>query len=248
MFARRAHCLAAALGLYMIGILLASAAFAQQMGLPGARLYSVHPAGGKAGTTVEVLIDGADLDGAAKLHFSAPQITAVQKMGEPELGQTGPQPQDGKFTVTIPADVAPGIYEVRAIGKYGISNPRAFVVGADQEILETESNNNIKTATEIAQGAIINGGPTPTPISIISNSPLRPGSGSSSTAGRTVSTRGWTPRWFCTTPRDENWHETATPTAGIRCSTIRSPPMATTMCRSTIFCTAAAPITPTGYV
>ncbi|HEY2893283.1 MAG TPA: hypothetical protein VGJ16_03695, partial [Pirellulales bacterium] len=120
-------------------LLLAAPCLAQS--LPAARLFSVFPPGGKQGTTVAVTIAGVDLEGATKLHFSTPGITATPKMAPPALGETGEQPVAGQFTVTIAADAKPGLCELRAIGKYGVSNPRSFAIGTRPEIVETEPNN-----------------------------------------------------------------------------------------------------------
>ncbi|MGE0607531.1 MAG: PPC domain-containing protein [Pirellulales bacterium] len=125
--------------------------------LPAARLYSVFPPGGQAGQSVDVAITGVDLELANKLIFSQPGIAAVQKTVDPNAYQQGPQPVPNQFTITIPADCPPGRYEVRAIGKFGVSNSRMFVVGTQPEILEKEPNNDLKTATETTLGTVING-------------------------------------------------------------------------------------------
>ena len=41
------------------------------------------------------------LEGVSKLYCSIPGVTAAQKTRPPELGETGPQPLAGKFTLTI---------------------------------------------------------------------------------------------------------------------------------------------------
>lgn len=125
--------------------------------LPNPRLNWLFPAGGQVGTTFLVTVTGDDLDDAKKLFFSHPGITATLKMADPGLGQTGPQPVYGTFQVKIAADVPPGIYELRVLGKFGLSNPRAFVVGTQPEILETEPNNVPKQANPVALGTTING-------------------------------------------------------------------------------------------
>lgn len=125
--------------------------------LPVARLYSVFPPGAKQGTTVDVTITGDDLEKAAQLQFSIPGITAVQKTQPPALGQEGPQPVANQFTLTIPADAPLGICEVRAIGKYGISNPRSFVISSQEELVETEPNDTLQQATAVPLGAMVNG-------------------------------------------------------------------------------------------
>lgn len=136
--------------------LLAFALPALAQSLPVARLLSVFPPGGKQGTAVEVTIAGIDLEKVSQLHFSTPGITAVQKTVPPALGESGPQGVPGQFTVTIPADAKPGLCEVRAIGKYGVSNPRTFVVGTQNEISEAEPNNTPDKATEVALGSTVN--------------------------------------------------------------------------------------------
>ena len=134
---------------------LSGAAVAQS--LPVARLFSIFPAGGKLQTSFDLTIGGADLEGVSKLHFSNPGVTAVQKTTPPGLGQTGPQGVPNQFTVTIGPDAPLGLCEVRAIGKYGVSNPRAFVVGKQNEIIEKEPNNLLEQATEVPVGSLVNG-------------------------------------------------------------------------------------------
>ncbi|MBV8881052.1 MAG: hypothetical protein JO332_13875, partial [Planctomycetaceae bacterium] len=140
--------------------LLAGAAAAQQAAqqIPQPKIYALQPAGGKAGTTVDVRISsGSDLDGADRLLFSHPGIRA-QAVKE-DASRIYPQGRtiDGKFKVTIAADVPPGIYEVRAAGYFGVSNARRFAVGDRDEVLEKEPNNDAATAQEAAAGTVING-------------------------------------------------------------------------------------------
>jgi hypothetical protein len=146
-----------------VAAMLACGAFAMTLPaavlaqLPVARLYSVFPPGAKVATTVDVTISGDDLEKASALHLSHPGITAVQKTQAPALGETGPQPTPNQFTVTVAPEVQPGLYEVRASGKYGVSNPRAFVVGARNELIEKEPNNASGQATEVPLGSLMNG-------------------------------------------------------------------------------------------
>lgn len=88
-------------------------AFAQ---LPVARLTTIFPPGAQIGGSIEVRIDGSDLDDAKELRFSHPGITSALK-------------PDGRFVVTVASIVPASIYDVRAIGRFGASNPRGFVVG-----------------------------------------------------------------------------------------------------------------------
>ena len=124
--------------------------------LPEIQLQAVFPPGGKAGTTVEVNVNGNDLDDATKLLFTHPGISAEAKMSAASEFQPA-KPMAGQFTVKIAADVPPGVYEARVAGKYGVSNPRCFVVGSQNEIVEKEPNNDQKTATELAIDTVANG-------------------------------------------------------------------------------------------
>ncbi len=108
--------------------------------LPATRLEGIFPAGAAPNSTVEVVISGTDLDDVNRLLFSHPGITAKQKMAEPTPFDEGPQPVENRFLVTLAGNVPPGNYEVRCQGKYGLSNPRMFVVGERPELIETEPN------------------------------------------------------------------------------------------------------------
>jgi len=83
--------------------------------LPSPRLDRIAPLGTSAGSSVEIEIAGADLEEANKLVCDHPGIAASHV-------------KDRKFKVTVAADVPSGTYDLRAVGKYGISNPRLFAV------------------------------------------------------------------------------------------------------------------------
>src|SRR5437867_13056403 len=120
--------------------------------LPVARLLTVFPPGGKVGSQFEVSLTGADLDEANQLHFSHPGITAKQKTTE-----TNGLPDANKFLLTIATNVTPGVYEARVVGRFGISNPRAFVVSDLPEAIAPATNSSPAKATAISLGTIING-------------------------------------------------------------------------------------------
>ena len=125
--------------------------------LPATRLDAIFPCGTKPGGTVEVSIVGADLDDVVELTFSHAGITAARKMVDPTPFDSGPQPVENRFVVSVRADVPPGHYAVRCVGKYGTSNRRTFVVDALEPIVETEPNNNLKEATEVQVPCAIDG-------------------------------------------------------------------------------------------
>jgi len=128
-----------------------------QAELPATQLGSVFPAGANPGATVEVEIGGSNLDGADRLVFSHAGIKAEQKMREPNQFEEGPQPVPRTFAVTVAGNVPPGRYDVRAVGKYGMSNPRVFTVGRLAERIEEEPNNGRDEAAEVELPAVLNG-------------------------------------------------------------------------------------------
>ncbi|HVX10226.1 MAG TPA: PPC domain-containing protein [Pirellulales bacterium] len=141
--------------MFLVGAFVADVARGQ---LPVAQLFALAPAGGQQGTAVDVTISsGTDLDGAKVLYFSHPGITAAVKMAPPKLPQLAPEPLVNQFTVTIAADVPPGVYDVRTVGTFGISNPRSFVVGMLPEAKEQGGNNSREKAQPIELNTVLNG-------------------------------------------------------------------------------------------
>lgn len=138
-------------------VLTTNAAFAQ---LPQTQLGALSPAGGQAGTSFDVqVISGTDIDDLTALVFNHAGLKAVPKTTTTN-GKT--TPVNNTFVVTIGNDVPSGLYEVRVRGKFGLSNPRTFIVGRLQETTEKEPNNDEETPTPIKIGqtvnAVINGG------------------------------------------------------------------------------------------
>src|SRR5579884_929713 len=136
--------------------------------LPAPRLLTVMPPGGKIGSTVEVTFTGTDLEEPEQLLFSHPGIKA-EPLATPEPPPPPqPQPQKGRrrgmgkpvisrFKVTLAANVPPGIHDVRFVNKWGVSNPRAFVAGDLNEVLEKEPNNDVEQAQRVEINSTING-------------------------------------------------------------------------------------------
>jgi hypothetical protein len=126
--------------------------------VPQPKIYALQPPGAKAGTTVDVKISsGTELDGVDRLIFSHPGITAKVVADEPSRLYPQGRIQEGRFKVTVAADVAPGIYEVRAAGYFGVTNARRFAVSDREETMEKEPNNDPATAQEPAPGSVVNG-------------------------------------------------------------------------------------------
>ncbi len=137
--------------LFMVG--LPAMALAQ---LPTAQLTTINPPGGKIGATVEVRIGGADLDDVTQLQFSHPGIKATPKV-TPATEFEKAKPVPGVFTVQIGSDVPLGQYDARVVGRFGISNPRAFVTGDLAEVNDPGGNTQPANALAAAIGSTING-------------------------------------------------------------------------------------------
>src|ERR1043165_246513 len=138
-----------------------AAVFAADSQLPVPHLHGVFPIGAKPGTNLVIEFVGDNLEGPQPLYFShkgfstelIPEIKAVPKdKDKPEVKAV-----PAKFKLTIAADVPPGEYDVRFVGKLGISNPRTFVIGDINEFSETEPNNEKKDANRVELNTNING-------------------------------------------------------------------------------------------
>jgi hypothetical protein len=127
----------------LLAVLVASPLFAQAQ-LPTARLDAVFPPGMKAGTETEISLTGQSLDGADRLLFSDPGLSAVHSEG-------------AKFKVTASTGIAPGLYEMRVGGRYGISASRLFAVGSLPELAEPDTNNSLEKAFVVTPPLTING-------------------------------------------------------------------------------------------
>lgn len=113
--------------------------------LPSPRLDRLTPMGGTAGSSLEVEITGNDLDEATTLIFDHPGLKAEHL-------------KERKFKLTIAGDIPMGTYDVRVLGKYGISSPRLFQVSRSlAEVVEKEPNDETSTAQPVTVNSIVNG-------------------------------------------------------------------------------------------
>ncbi len=132
----------------------AASAWAQ---LPVPQLTSVFPPGLKQGVSADITLAGTDLDEADKLLFSHPGITAAAKMSDPSEFVKSQRPLGTSFTVKVDGSVPPGGYEVRAVNRFGVSNPRVFHVSDQEEIVKVAGNSSPEKAQELPLGAIVSG-------------------------------------------------------------------------------------------
>lgn len=140
------------------------------VGLPLPRLLIVSPNGARAGGTVDVTITGTDLDEPQGLLFSQPGFQA-ELAKEPEVkidpkdpkkkppkkkGQIGPT-MSVTYKVTVPSNAPVGMCDLRLVNSWGLSNPRVFVVGDLNDVLEKEPNNDVDQAQRVELNTTVNG-------------------------------------------------------------------------------------------
>jgi hypothetical protein len=135
---------------------LPGSAFGQRKRLPGPSmpqpsLHSLFPMGVGVGGTVDVTIRGTDLEGVTSLWFDHPGLRALHLKGQ-------------TFRVICATGTPPGYHDVRAVGTYGLSNPRTIVVGDRPESNETEPNNTPEAARPLALNSVVNGELSPADV------------------------------------------------------------------------------------
>jgi len=118
---------------------------------PQARLWTVFPGGGQSASHVDVAITGQDLEGSVRLEFSDSRIKTSPKLNDKK------EPIKNQFVVEIPSEVSPGLYEVWAVGKFGMSNSRLFVVGSYEEFVDRTPAHKLESASPVRIGTTING-------------------------------------------------------------------------------------------
>lgn len=142
---------------FLLGIFLVAVgtqpAWAQY---PTHRVDAFSPCGGQVGTSFDVQILGTELEDLVEIQFSHPGISAVQKMTDASEFVPS-RPINDRFQISIAADVPPGIYEARVKGRFGISNPRRFVVDTLPEAMEVGGNQNKDNANPLAYNSVVNG-------------------------------------------------------------------------------------------
>jgi hypothetical protein len=121
----------------LVAFALLSACGSANAQIPEPRLNLLSAQGACSGGTVQLTLTGVDLDDAS-LRFSHPGISAVRDPQKPL-----------NFTVSVAADVPPGLYDVRAAGQHGITNPRRFEVGAFAETETSLKNFSRETCQEL---------------------------------------------------------------------------------------------------
>ena len=125
---------------------------------PSVGLRSISQSVFAPGATAEVHVtESTHGDEISALQFSHPSIHAelLRAPAKPFASSDQPnsdQARYGYFQVTIGKDVPEGRYEVRAVGRYGISNPRSILIRKDTEVVRQQGNDPANaTAIEVGK-------------------------------------------------------------------------------------------------
>lgn len=117
-----------------------------------AAMHSLSRSAAQVGETFELKVSsGEQLVEVHELVFSHPGISAKANLPAPDPLVKHPQPIDNIFQVSIDATVRPGIYEVRARTRHGLTNPRVLLVSQVKCDLVTVSHDRAKP-TRLAWG------------------------------------------------------------------------------------------------
>lgn len=157
------------IALVVLSALLALSANAQK--LTSGYLF---PAGGQAGTTVEIEAGGLNINRATKVMFSHPGIkgevtpvieSASSKRRRRRLtDQSSPQLADKvKIKITIDKDVPCGLYDLRLQSPKGLSNKLPFEVSSYPNFIENKKSsmknpNKVTTLPAVLCGYVAPGG------------------------------------------------------------------------------------------
>jgi hypothetical protein len=109
------------------------------------------------GSEVDVQLYGADLDDVGRLLFSHPGLSAAAKTEQPTELTNQPRPVPNAFVVSIADSVPEGLYEVRAVGHFGMSNPRWFHVDGNDNVIESTDNTTADKAMSVPVGTTVSG-------------------------------------------------------------------------------------------
>ncbi len=128
-------------GWSVLAVIGSSTAFAQ---LPQPVLNHLFPPGAPAGSTNDITVAAADLEEPGSLVFSDPRV-----VGKPKPGIAG------VYQVVVPDGVPPGVIDLRVTGRFGVSNPRGFLVESTPARIQSATNLSAQTAAVLARGTAV---------------------------------------------------------------------------------------------
>lgn len=128
---------------FLIALALTTSAFSQAT-FPTPVLTGIAPLGSKAGTTVELTLRGTDLDAPIAILLNERSIPVKS-------------PKPNVVSLALPADLKPALYDLRFVGRYGVSNPRVFEISTLDTIESPGTNTKADKAHKVALNSVIQG-------------------------------------------------------------------------------------------
>ncbi len=143
----------------LLAAMCAPSLFAQ---LPTGDLSRLEPRSAKAGETVRISLNGSNLEELTELRFTHPGITAKPVMLPADEFFPKSRMDGSKFAVAVAEDVPPGIYDARAVGYFGLSTARPFVVAPtdSKEVTESGNNSTPENAMPVEVNSVVTGAVT----------------------------------------------------------------------------------------
>ncbi len=126
-----------------LSIWMMSPAFSQAT-FPTPALTSITPLGAKSGATVELTLRGTDLDAPIAILLNERSIPVKS-------------PKPNVVSLALPADLKPVLYDLRFVGRYGVSNPRVFEISTLDTIESPGTNTKADKAHKVALNSVIQG-------------------------------------------------------------------------------------------
>jgi hypothetical protein len=123
---------------------------AQSVCLPSPRLLTTFPMGAQPGTEIELLVTGQYVEEAGELSFSNPAIKAVKVKDADGFEAIG------RYRVTVPEGIKPGLVEASLMTRLGLSSSRIFTVSELNEVVQTNGNQKLDSAMEIELNSVCN--------------------------------------------------------------------------------------------
>ncbi|MCY3775485.1 MAG: hypothetical protein OXH11_05845, partial [Candidatus Aminicenantes bacterium] len=142
---------------------------AQESGPPTEpKILSVHPLGARAGSTLEVEVQGYLLEGARAVWFEqgglqgrVGDVRAVSTEGNGDSEAAGEDEAvllGVRVKLEIPTDALVGVHRFRLVSNLGVSNALMFRVNSDAVLDETgQPHQTPSTAQQVAIPAVVNG-------------------------------------------------------------------------------------------
>lgn len=132
------------------------------------KLLSVYPLGARAGSTLEVEVQGYLLEGARAVWFEQGQLQGrIREVSPISSEESSPAEAadsekpvllGARVTLEIPPTALAGVHRFRLVSQRGVSNGLKFRVNADAVLDETrQSHQTPSTAQQVAIPAVVNG-------------------------------------------------------------------------------------------